>query len=197
MTPDWISTGLRIGLFLGMLLHKLVWEVMKISPTTPREAVRKPARFGLKSAVKLLKSFVLLFLVVQTLFLTVFPISPEPLRLQIVGTSIYLIGLSIAILSRFQLGKNWANLEDAQVLPEQSLVQEGIYAYIRHPIYTGDILLVLGLELALNSWLVLIVLPLIVVVVRQTLAEETRLALAFPGYSSYRQKTKMFVPYIV
>lgn len=67
-------TILRIFLFLGLVLHKVVWEVLKkpassVAPTAPRPAS------GLKSLVKLVKVGVLLFLVVQTLFLNVFPIS--------------------------------------------------------------------------------------------------------------------------
>ncbi len=96
-----------------------------------------------------------------------------------------------------QLGKNWANLEDYQVLSGQHLVQNGIYRYIRHPIYTGDVLLILGLELALNSWLVLLVIPLIIIVVRQTLEEERVLQKSFPEYAQYRKNSKMFIPFIV
>ncbi len=113
------------------------------------------------------------------------------------GTAIYLTGLTIAILSRIQLGKNWANLEDFQVLPEQSVVSKGIYRYVRHPIYTGDILLLIGLELALNSWLVVAIIFLIPVIIRQTLAEEVLLSQKLSGYSNYCKRTKMFIPFIL
>ena len=110
---------------------------------------------------------------------------------------IYSLGLIIAITGRIQLGNNWVNLEDYQVIEGQRIVQTGIYSHIRHPIYTGDILLILGLELALNSWLVLIVIPLVFYVVKQTLAEEAILSQAFPNYNDYSRHTKMFIPYIV
>lgn len=189
-------TILRIFLFLGLLLHKAVWEVLKrpgatAAPKAPRQATT------LKSVVKLVKVGVLLFLVVQTLFLDIFPISRDPQALRIAGVILYAAGLAIAILGRVELGRNWANLEDYQVLSGQSLVQTGIYRFIRHPIYTGDILLILGLELALNSWLVLGVIFLIAFVVRQTLAEEKILARAFPDYAAYIKQTKMFIPYLV
>jgi len=192
LTPDIY----RLLLFGGLVLHKLVWEVLKRTDTPSQNSTAKPAGI-FKRGVKAGKSLFLIFLVIQTLFLEIFPISENPQMLLLVGGIIYLAGLAIAITGRMQLGKNWANLEDYQVLSGQHLVQNGIYRYIRHPIYTGDVLLILGLELALNSWLVLLVIPLIVVVVRQTLEEEKVLQKSFPEYAKYRKSSKMFIPYIV
>jgi protein-S-isoprenylcysteine O-methyltransferase Ste14 len=188
---------LRIFLVSGMIFHKLVWEVLKRRENLPVQAKEKPALFSLKSMVKLGKSLVLLFLVIQTLFLDIFPILERANVLRMVGVGIYLLGLCIAIFGRLQLGNNWANLEDYQVLPEQSLVKSGIYRFIRHPIYIGDVLLILGLELALNSWLVLGVIALFMLVFRQAKSEEAVLSHAFPGYDEYREQTKMFIPYLV
>lgn len=187
---------LRLFLFTGLVFHKLVWEVLKRqAPSAARPEQR--AVSPLKRFVKLAKSLVLLFLVIQTLFLDVLPISSRPEGLRVVGTLLFVLGLATAVAGRLQLGRNWANLEDYRVLPEQQLVRQGIYRFIRHPIYTGDLLLVVGLELALNSWLVLGALALVAVVVRQTLAEEAVLAHAFPGYGEYRKQSKMFIPFIV
>ena len=187
---------LRIVLFLGMVFHKLVWEVMK-----RREGVtyasRKSFEIRPKSALKLLKSLFLVFLIVQTLFLDFLPISDQPNTLRIVGLIIFFTGLAISVTGRIQLGNNWVDLEDFQVLPEQKLVKSGIYRYIRHPIYTGDTLLVIGLELALNSWLVIGALCLIPIIYKQALDEETVLSQAFPDYEDYKKETKMFVPYLV
>ena len=187
---------LRIVLFLGMVFHKLVWEVMKHREGAPR-AQRKSFGIGPKSALKLLKSLFLVFLIVQTLFLDILPISDQPTTLRIVGLITFFTGLAISVTGRIQLGNNWVDLEDFQVLPEQKLVKSGIYRYIRHPIYIGDTLLVIGLELALNSWLVIGGLCLIPIVYKQALDEEAVLSQAFPDYEDYQKETKMFVPYLV
>ena len=143
---------LRTTLVLGMVFHKLVWEFKKREDrAVSREYLQEQNKFSLKSVIKFVKSLALIFLVFQTLFLDLFPISIEPQMLRIFGVIIYFAGLFIAVSGRLQLGNNWANLEDYQVLPQQKLVNTGLYAYIRHPIYTGDFLLILGLELALNS----------------------------------------------
>jgi protein-S-isoprenylcysteine O-methyltransferase Ste14 len=192
-----MPTPLRIVLLLGLIFHKLVWEVMKRQPGAAPEARKKPEKFGLKAILKAIKTLFLAFLLVQTAMLAVLPISAQAGTLPFVGLFIFALGLAVAVLGRVHLGNNWANLEDYQVLPQQALVRNGIYQYIRHPIYTGDVLLILGLQLALNSWLVLIVVPLAAYVVQQTLAEERVLARAFPGYNEYRKQTKMFIPFVV
>jgi protein-S-isoprenylcysteine O-methyltransferase Ste14 len=135
--------------------------------------------------------------VLQTLFLDVLPITEDAYGLRILGTVLYFVGLGTAVLGRVQLGKNWIDLEEYQVLTRQSVTTTGIYRYIRHPIYSGDILLLIGLELALNSWLVIAVLFIIPIVVRQVLVEEAILAKAFPQYRDYVLSTRRFIPFVV
>jgi protein-S-isoprenylcysteine O-methyltransferase Ste14 len=110
---------------------------------------------------------------------------------------LYGVGLGMAILARVQLGRNWANVEDAQALPGQALVTNGIYRYVRHPIYAGDALLLIGLELALNSWLVVLMCVPVLIFVKQALSEEALLAQAFPGYAAYTKQSKRFIPFVV
>lgn len=186
---------LRLVLVSGLIFHKLIWEVMKKkgNPGSPHP----PFRVSFKSVVKLLKVIVLAFLVLQTLFLDLFPISGHPALLRVIGTGLFFMGVAVAVAARLQLGKNWVNIEDYQVLPKQSLITGGIYRYVRHPIYAGDILLLVGLELALNSWLVLAVFIPLFVVIRQALDEEALLSRVFPDYAAYCIRTKRFIPFLL
>jgi protein-S-isoprenylcysteine O-methyltransferase Ste14 len=186
---------LRITLLLGLLLHKVLWELLKKRDGSPRFQ-RRAAGFLGKWFIKPLKALALAFLAFQTVFLDLFPIAEQPFALRVLGTLIYFVGLGIALLGRVQLGKNWSDIEDYQVRPEQSLTTGGIYRYIRHPIYSGDILLLMGLELALNSWLVVVVMIPLLVAIKQALAEETLLAQVFPNYQAYCRRTKRFIPFI-
>lgn len=183
----------RAALFLGLVLHKAIWEILK---RADRPALRAAVPLRLR-VVKVVKILVLAFLLVQTLFLDILPISGAPAQLHLVGGAFYLLGLSLAITARMQLGRNWLDLENFDVRPTQTIVDRGIYRYVRHPIYTGDLLLVTGLELVLHSWLVLGVVPLALVIVRQVVAEETLLSRAFPSYARYCAETKRFIPFVV
>ncbi|MCI0591205.1 MAG: isoprenylcysteine carboxylmethyltransferase family protein [Gammaproteobacteria bacterium] len=187
---------LRLILFLGLVLHKLLWEVLKKRDTDSkdRQVLSKKRSVWF---VKFIKTMVLLFLVVQTLFLDLFPISDQPTLFRIIGTMIYFVGLITAVIGRLQLGKNWVDLEEYQVLPGQSVVTYGIYRYVRHPIYTGDILLLIGLELALNSWLVLGAFIPLLIAIRQALEEEALLLQKFPKYRAYCTETKRFIPFVL
>jgi protein-S-isoprenylcysteine O-methyltransferase Ste14 len=187
--------ALRLAMLLGLAAHKGLWEIMKWRARAPR-AVPRAVSPSIR-LVKLGKMALLAFLVIQTLCLEILPIAREPGALRAVGTGIFVVGLATAMSARVQLGRNWMDLEDARVLPEQSVVDRGIYRYIRHPIYTGDLLLLAGLELGVNSWLVLGVTVLAAVVVRRALAEEMLLAQRLAGYRAYCRRTKRFIPFLV
>src|SRR2546426_7716758 len=111
---------LRLALFLGLIAHKLVWELLnrRIGAVHNRP---QPAPSHLKQFVKTGKAVFLLFLVLQTLFLDVLPISDQPVLVRIVGALLYVIGLATALIGRIQLGDNWTNIEDAKVTSKQLL----------------------------------------------------------------------------
>ena len=186
---------LRLYLLVGLLLHKAVWEVMKRN-----RGVRAPAKPAARSLqvtlVKAIKVGILLGILVQTLLPDILPLSSDPQGLRIAGAILYTAGLAIAIAGRVQLGDNWLDIETAGVKQRQAVVSRGIYRFIRHPIYAGDLLLLAGLELALNSWLILFVALLTPVVLRQAIREEQMLVSTLPGYNSYCRRTKRFIPYV-
>lgn len=184
----------RVILLAGLVSHKLVWEVMRPRATKQRA---KPVRLSSTVAfIKVVKLCVLGLLMIQTLFLDVMPIAHDPSSLRIIGLGLFGSGLGIAVLGRIHLGENWVDLEEYQVVPGQALVTRGLYGYIRHPIYAGDILLLIGLQLALNSWLVLAAIIPAVVAFRNVQAEERILVRAFPEYAEYCRRTRMFVPFV-
>jgi protein-S-isoprenylcysteine O-methyltransferase Ste14 len=184
---------LRLYLLLGLVAHKVVWEVLKRGPAPARESTPVTPRVRL---VKLAKIAFLAGIIVQTLLPDIVPIANDPRMLRTVGVVIYTLGLSIAILARVQLGANWIDIEDARVLSGQQIVATGLYRYVRHPIYAGDLLLLVGLQLSLNSWLVLGVIVLAFVVTGRAKHEEELLSAQLPGYAQYCAATSRFVPFL-
>ncbi len=188
---------LRLYLLAGLLAHKAVWEVLKRrkAPATEKPAPKtQPLTVQL---VKLVKVAILLGIVAQTMLPEILPISQSPFPLRVVGVAVYTAGLLIAVIARFQLDNNWSDIETAQVLSHQAVVSNGIYGYVRHPIYVGDLLLLFGLELSLNSWLVLGVVFLAPVVLFQAMGEEKKLINNLPGYDVYCRNTKRFIPFVI
>jgi len=183
---------LQLYLLLGLVMHKVIWEMLKHgSGERPVEGASTKLML-----VKSVKVVILLGLIVQIWFPDIPPILPEPFWLRVLGAGLFTLGLGTAVAARFQLGDNWANIETGQVLRRQYVVESGIYGFVRHPIYTGDILLLLGLELALNSWLVAGVLLLAPVVMLQAMKEEQMLVDELPGYERYCRRSKRFIPFV-
>jgi protein-S-isoprenylcysteine O-methyltransferase Ste14 len=187
---------LRIYLLLGLVAHKVIWEMMKREPGAAQAAKEAPKSW-IATLAKATKIVILIGISVQTLLPDVLPISSAPFTLRLVGAGVYTAGLVIAILGRISLGRNWADIEHGQVLGNQVVVSKGLYSWVRHPIYVGDLLLLAGLELSLNSWLVLGVALLAPVVLMQAVREEKLLATKLPGYEMYCAQTKRFIPFVV
>jgi protein-S-isoprenylcysteine O-methyltransferase Ste14 len=177
---------LRAWLLCGMVLHKAVWEAMKRERRTPRGPL----------AVRIVKVALLAGLALQTALPEILPISTAPGRLRAAGVLLYTAGLATAVAARRQLGKSWSDIESGAAAPGHELVSRGLYRYIRHPIYAGDLLLVLGLELSLNSWLALGVAPLALVVAVKAMEEEAVLRTRLAGYEAYCRRTWRFIPYV-
>ena len=192
---------LRIFLFAGLVLHKVIWEILKRKRNDDVNRVVQQSGAGatslIKRAIKAAKILLLIFFLIQTLFLNVLPMNNPNPSVRILGSVLFALGLCTAIAGRVSLGSSWRDLEDGQVLPDQMLVTRGIYRYIRHPIYAGDMFLIIGLEMALQSWLVLLALAIAAIVIRQSLAEERLLLKFFPEYSQYRARTKRFLPFLI
>lgn len=190
----------RLYLLVGLILHKAVWEILKRQPGQ-KQSAPAPAKTEAPSLGLLLekgvKVSILLGLVAQTFLPELFPISAAPEQLRLAGLALYTMGLATALLGRLQLGSNWSDIETAQVLRRQAVVARGLYRYIRHPIYVGDLLLLAGFELSLNSWLVLGVVLLTPVVLFKAVREERMLAQELPGYDAYCLRTKRFIPFVV
>ncbi|MBZ5611462.1 MAG: isoprenylcysteine carboxylmethyltransferase family protein [Acidobacteriia bacterium] len=80
----------------------------------------------------------------------------------------------------------------------QKVISSGPYALVRHPMYLGALIMLLGVAPALGSWFGLFAaIPLALVIVWRLLDEEEFLARSLPGYSEYRNKVKYrLVPFI-
>lgn len=77
------------------------------------------------------------------------------------------------------------------------LVDDGVYAYVRHPIYLGIILVGFGYSVAMDSLVALIVSVILTVFLDlKSRHEEVLLRERYPDYAVYAAHTKRFVPYV-
>ena len=120
---------------------------------------------------------------------------PASATLSAAGLAFVVAGLLITIWARVYLGGNWSG--SITVKQGHSLVRTGPYRYVRHPIYTGLLVAVLGTLLVVSEWRTVIAAALAVaaLVVKSRL-EEVRMRQTFPDYDDYRRHTAAIVPLI-
>lgn len=85
-----------------------------------------------------------------------------------------------------------------EVDTEQKVISTGPYAFVRHPMYFGALVMLSGVPLALGSWWgLLTIIPMTLVIVWRLLDEEQFLAKKLSGYSEYRRKVRhRLIPFI-
>ena len=67
---------------------------------------------------------------------------PHAVTTGLVGVALVLAGASVAVWARLALGTNWSAL--VTIKQQHELIRSGPYAMVRHPIYSGLLLMVLG-----------------------------------------------------
>lgn len=121
-------------------------------------------------------------------------VTTSPL-LQGIGLAIFVLGLALAIWARIYIGRNWGMPMSKKADPE--LVTTGPYRTIRHPIYTGIILGMVGTTIAVSLYWLVAVAVLGAYFIFSAVVEERNMAELFPGtYPDYKHSTKMLIPFI-
>jgi protein-S-isoprenylcysteine O-methyltransferase Ste14 len=110
------------------------------------------------------------------------------------GIFLVWLGIGIAMWARYHLGEYWSARITIKV--DHKLIDSGPYAYIRHPIYSGILLALIGTALAVGNWRGVIAFFLILVVyVLKARREESLLTRELgETYQEYRNRTGMLIP---
>ena len=78
-----------------------------------------------------------------------------------------------------------------EVAAEQRVIETGPYAIVRHPMYSGALVMFIGVPLALGSFVGLLTfVPFAATIVWRLLDEERFLSSHLTGYAAYRDKTR-------
>jgi protein-S-isoprenylcysteine O-methyltransferase Ste14 len=85
-----------------------------------------------------------------------------------------------------------------ELAPEQTVISTGPYALVRHPMYFGGLLMLLGMAVALGSWYGLLALVVMMPALLWRLRDEEKfLVKRLQGYSEYRNKVRYrLVPFV-
>jgi protein-S-isoprenylcysteine O-methyltransferase Ste14 len=115
--------------------------------------------------------------------------------LQGIGLAIFISGLALAVWARACLGRNWGTPMSQKDDPE--LVTTGPYRRIRHPIYSGIILAMVGTAVAVGWYWLVAAGALGAYFVYSAVMEERYMSARFPdAYPAFKRSTKMLIPFI-
>ena len=121
--------------------------------------------------------------------------SEVPFALALFGDALIVAGFTFVC---FVFRENSFTSATIEVSPGQRVVTTGPYALVRHPMYLGGLVYLVGIPIALASWWGLAVLLLIFpALVWRALDEEAFLAKNLAGYAEYRDRVNFrLVPFV-
>ena len=119
----------------------------------------------------------------------------------IISILLLIVGGTLRIICRKTLikaGFRFSNSYKLQIVQHQRLITNGIYTYIRHPLYLGEISRNLGTALLFSSLYGLAVMMIanIFLFIRIEIEEKMLITIFGHEYEEYKKKTKKLLPYI-
>ncbi|MGZ7119589.1 MAG: methyltransferase family protein [Methanobacterium sp.] len=115
-----------------------------------------------------------------------------------IGISLMILGILLRQWSIWVLGRFFSGVVGVQ--ENQKVIDRGPYAYVRHPSYTGALMILVGIGLAVQSWgaaIMLIVLFAIAYGYRIYVEEKAMISQFGDEYIQYAKRTKRIIPFIV
>lgn len=121
--------------------------------------------------------------------------SPFILVGHIIGSLLLIIGGFLAMAGMLELGKNLTAVPYPK--EQATLVETGPYRIVRHPIYSGLIIVALGWAFWVHGWLTFgYVLILFVFFDVKSRREEQWLKEKFSAYGAYQKRVRKLIPFI-
>lgn len=114
--------------------------------------------------------------------------TPIPFIVEIIGLIVLNIGVIILNIAMLQ---NAFASKILDINKDQKLIDTGLYGHVRHPLYSGAILMILGFPIALGSWISLIpaAIGALSLIIRIKFEEEM-LIKGMDGYEDYRTRVR-------
>lgn len=112
--------------------------------------------------------------------------SNVPLYIVIIGDILVVLGFFLVFLV---FKENTFAAATIEIATDQKVITTGPYSMVRHPMYSGALIMLFGTPLALGSWWGLLVLiPFTLIIILRLLDEEKFLSQKLTGYNEYCQK---------
>ncbi|ORW86646.1 hypothetical protein AWB92_25085 [Mycobacterium sp. IEC1808] len=182
----WVFLAVFVVASLGPTIY-----LAKYNPAALRRRMHAGPRAETRAAQKVIitSSFLVLFAMMAFSALDHrMGWSTVPVWLSLFGDVLVAAGLGLAMLVIIQ---NSYAAATVTVEAGQKVASGGVYKFVRHPMYVGNVIMMVGMPMALGSyWGLLFVIPGVAVLVFRILDEEKLLIQDLPGYRDYAQHVR-------
>lgn len=177
---------------LFFLIRFIYWKI-----TEAKADREKPRKEPVYSKKRMFTTSIGLLVGLQIIGIQILPFEPNIVTSSI-GLLLVVIGFLVSMEGRRALGTNWAHAAEYQIKKNHELITNSIYNYIRHPIYSGYFLSIVGIELILSSYLSLIFIVLAIPIMNFQASNEEKILSEHFGtkYTAYKKRTFRFLPYL-
>ena len=181
-------------IIITVVLNKKNPEVLRNRMKAKKESFSKPA--GSDKYILPVLGIVFCLVFVVPSFDYRYNWSTVPIYVEILGFLILV--LSFYLLFRSMLENAYAS-KVLDIRQNQKLIDTGLYAHVRHPMYSGYSLMLIGVPLGLGSWYALIPAILCVgILLTRCKFEEQMLIEGLEGYEDYMKRVKYrLIPYLL
>ena len=182
-----VCASAAIGVYLAIRDPKLLERRMRVGPRAEKEPAQK---------------IIMVFATLGFIVMLVFPAldrrfgwSAVPGSVSVLGDALIALGF---LFTFFVLRENTYSASTVQIAEGQTVISTGPYALVRHPMYAGALVMLIGIPLALGCWWGLFALLFILpVLIWRLLDEERFLRQNLAGYADYQAKVKYrLLPFI-
>jgi len=190
---DWPAGWIYLIAMTASAVAITLW-LLRRDPALLAERLKFPVRREQKGWDRLLTALILIVFIAWTALAGIdaerLYWSEMPLILQALGLALIIACMVIAWLT-FRENTFAAPVVRIQTERNQTAITTGPYGLVRHPMYAGALLFMIGQPLLLGSWWALAASPILILLMAiRAVGEERELAAALPGYADYLKKVR-------
>lgn len=174
-------------------IWRLYWMLTKKAA-----AISKPKTDSTRRTVEsIMIVFSGVYIVANLVGFVIFPFHSN-IAIQIIGFVLVTFGFAEAVIARKTLADNWTESFEYQIKKNHELITKGIYGYVRHPIYGGLLLMVIGSLIVSGSYTFIAGLIIMLFTFEIFARREEKILTKHFGkkYIEYIKTTKKFIPFI-
>jgi protein-S-isoprenylcysteine O-methyltransferase Ste14 len=199
--PAWTFHYWQAWVFIAVFSAATVIPSIYLAVTNP-DALRRRLHAGPTAETRTTQKFVMVGTTLSVVAIMVisaldrrFGWSDVPTPLVVAGNVLVGVGLALAQFVVIQNGYAAATI---RVEDDQPLVSTGLYGMVRHPLYVGALIMMVGTPFALDSyWGLIAIVPGLLALCVRILDEEEMLRQDLAGYDAYMHDVRYrLVPYV-